>query len=97
MYVCGGSCKSDLWVEILANVMNLPIVVPVHAEGSALGAAVCAGVGAGAYGDFRQGIDALVKPKRVAEPNVEAVDQYNALFEKWMQVRGVLAQIPVGF
>jgi hypothetical protein len=28
---------------------------------------------------------------------VGVVDQYNALFEKWMQVRGVLAQIPVGF
>jgi autoinducer 2 (AI-2) kinase len=97
MYVCGGSSQSSLWVDILASVMNLPIVVPVYAEGTALGAAICAGVGAGAYGDFCQGREALVRPRRVAEPNVGVVDQYNALFEKWMQVRGVLAQIPVGF
>jgi sugar (pentulose or hexulose) kinase len=97
MHVCGGSSKSSLWVNILASVMNLPVVVPAYAEGTAVGAAICAGVGAGAYGDFRQGMEALVKSQRVAEPDSAAVDQYNALYEKWMQVRGVLAQIPVGF
>jgi autoinducer 2 (AI-2) kinase len=97
MYVCGGSSQSSLWVDILASVMNLPVVVPVYAEGTALGAAICAGVGAGAYGDFRQGMEALVKPDRVAEPDVGVVDQYNTLFDKWMQVRSVLGQIPVGF
>ena len=97
MHVCGGSSQSSLWVDILASVMNLPIVVPLYKEGTAVGAAICAGVGAGVYGDFQQGMTALVKPDRVAEPHADIVDQYNTLFEKWMQVRDVLAQIPVEF
>lgn len=97
MYVCGGSSQSDLWVDILASVINLPVVVPAYAEGTAVGAAICAGVGAGVYRDFHQGMQALVKPRRIAEPNADVADQYNTLFQKWMGIRSVLAQIPVGF
>jgi len=97
MHVCGGSSRSDLWVDILASVLNLPVAVPAYVEGSSVGAAICAGVGAGAFGSFRQGMEALVRVKRVAEPDADMAEQYNILFEQWMQVRGVLAQIPVGF
>jgi sugar (pentulose or hexulose) kinase len=97
MHVTGGSSQSTLWVDILASVLNLPVVVPAYSEGTSVGAAICAGVGAGVYGSFREGMEALVRVKRVAEPDVNLVEQYNALFEKWMQVREVLAQIPVGF
>lgn len=76
--VCGGSSQSTLWVDILASVMNLPVVVPVYKEGTALGAAICAGVGAGAYSDFQQGVQALVKTERVTEPDAGVVEQYNS-------------------
>jgi hypothetical protein len=39
----------------------------------------------------------LVRTERVAEPAADVAEQYNTLFEKWMQTRSVLAQIPVGF
>ncbi len=97
MYVCGGSSQSDLWVDILASVLNLPVTVPAHFEGTSVGAAICAGVGAGAYASFREGMEALVRVKRVAEPDASLAEEYNFLYEQWMQVRNVLAQIPFGF
>jgi len=97
MHVCGGVSRSSLWVDILANVMNMPIVVPAYGEATALGAAICAGVGAGVYDDMRQGIAELVRTDRIVEPQASLAAQYGTLFEKWMQMRTVLAQIPSGF
>lgn len=94
LHVCGGSTHSALWVDILANVMNVPVWVPVHKEGTALGAAICAGVGARAYSNLRQGMEALVKLERIAQPKPDQASQYQGLFEQWMKTRQVVAQVP---
>jgi autoinducer 2 (AI-2) kinase len=94
LYACGGSTQSKFWVDILANVMNLPVVVPVYKEGTALGAAICAGVGAGAYHGFEEGMLTLARAERVAEPVPADASQYNGHYEQWMKTRNVLAQVP---
>jgi autoinducer 2 (AI-2) kinase len=94
LFACGGSTQSKLYVDILANVMNVPVVVPRFKEGTALGAAICAGVGAGCYGDFEQGMHALAQLDRVAEPVAADACQYEGHYQQWMKTRQVLAQVP---
>ena len=43
----GGAAKSTFWPQITADVLGLPVHVPAVTESSALGAAICAGTGAG--------------------------------------------------
>ena len=45
----GGAAKGKLWPQIIADVLGLPVNVPAVTESSALGAALCAGRGAGVY------------------------------------------------
>ena len=45
----GGAAKGRLWPQIMADVLGVPVHIPVVTESSALGAAICAGVGAGVY------------------------------------------------
>src|SRR5262249_40413964 len=45
----GGAAKGRLWPQIIADVLGVPVHVPAVTESSALGAAICAGVGAGCY------------------------------------------------
>ena len=45
----GGAAKGKLWPQILADTLGIPIRIPVVKESTALGAAICAGVGAGLY------------------------------------------------
>ena len=45
----GGAAKGTLWPQIIADVLGLPVHVPAVTESSALGAALCAGTGAGLY------------------------------------------------
>jgi xylulokinase len=43
----GGGTRSQLWRQILADVLDVPVVTTATAEGAAYGAAILAGVGAG--------------------------------------------------
>ena len=49
-----GASKGDVWCQIVADVLGLPVKVPVVKEATALGAAILAGYGVGIYkGHFR--------------------------------------------
>lgn len=58
--LCGGAAKSNLWPQILADVVGITIRVPRVKESPALGAAMCAAVGKGVYRDLRQSAQAMV-------------------------------------
>src|SRR5207247_7222433 len=47
----GGAGRGRLWPQIMADVLGVPVHIPAVTESSALGAAICAGVGAGVYSD----------------------------------------------
>lgn len=92
--VCGGLAKSSLYLDILAGVMRVPVSVPRWKEGTAVGAAVCAGVGAGVYRDFAEGVRALVKPDREVAPDPQLAKVYRAHYRKWMKAREALGGLP---
>lgn len=79
----GGASKSDLWCQIVADVLNMKVKVPVVKESTALGAAICAGVGAGVYGGFNEAIDKVVKFEKTFQPNKENRSIYDELYKKW--------------
>ncbi len=82
----GGASKSPLWCQIVADVLNLPVKVPVVKEATALGAAICAGVGAGMYEDFNDAIARVVKFEKTYLPTEENREIYDEQFEKWRSV-----------
>ena len=50
----GGATKSDLWMQIHADVANVPISFTRVGDAAALGSAMLAAVGAGIYPDVRE-------------------------------------------
>ncbi|MCL2759866.1 MAG: autoinducer-2 kinase [Treponema sp.] len=57
----GGAAKSKLWPQILADVLGIPVDVPVVKEATALGAAIMAGKGIGIYTSIKDAASNLVK------------------------------------
>jgi xylulokinase len=47
--ISGGGAKSELWRQIMADVLGVELVTVNTTEGAAFGAALLAGVGAGTY------------------------------------------------
>lgn len=81
--VSGGLSQSALLMQIMADLIGVRITVPVNKEASALGAAVCAGVGAGLYDFMEQGTERLVRWDQQLEPSAERSGRYRELFEDW--------------
>lgn len=82
----GGASKSDLWCQIIADVLNKPINIPVVKESTALGAAICAGLGTKVYSSFDQAISQVVKYQKTIHPNESNSAVYEDLYPKWRQI-----------
>jgi autoinducer 2 (AI-2) kinase len=67
-------------------VTGTPVHVPVVKESSALGAAICAGVGAGIYGGLTD-LEADVRTRSATfEPDAAATAVYDERYKTWRQV-----------
>ena len=86
--LCGGASMGFLWPQILADVFGIPIRVPVVKESTALGAAICAGVGVGIFPNLRDTAKRLVRWERTFEPNENYHKQYVRLYKQWSEVYG---------
>jgi sugar (pentulose or hexulose) kinase/phosphoglycerate dehydrogenase-like enzyme len=81
---CAGMTASRLWTQILSDVTARKVTVPPTTEASALGAAICAGVGAGVFGDLAGGAREVVKAAREHTPGDDA-GRYEQLYAGWSQ------------
>lgn len=59
--ISGGGAKSQLWQQIMADVLGSELVTVNTAEGAAFGAALLAGVGVGAYNSVYEACDATIQ------------------------------------
>ena len=82
----GGASKSELWSQILADVMGLPVKVPVVKEATALGAAILAGYGVGIYKSIPEAAERVVRIEKTFEPNMENHKVYMEEYEVWRKV-----------
>jgi xylulokinase len=79
----GGGGRSELWLQIVASALELPLEVTVVDEGAAYGAALLGGVAAGVWDDPRDAVAGCVKVTRVVEPRAEWVEPYREARERF--------------
>lgn len=91
--IAGGVAKSPVWVQIFADVLQIPIEVTECTELGALGAAICAGMGAKVFDDFKDVSDAMVKIAFTAEPNPDKFDLYEKKYARYIKVINALDSI----
>lgn len=78
-----GASKGPLWCQILSDVLQIPVHTRVVKEATALGAAICAGVGVGLYDDMPSAAAQLVQEEAVYEPNLHNASVYQEAFARW--------------
>jgi autoinducer 2 (AI-2) kinase len=82
----GGAAKGRLWPQIMADVLGVPVHIPVVTESSALGAAICAGVGAGVYADPTEPRPGLRRRAATFEPDRAAAAAYDQRYAAWREI-----------
>ncbi len=85
--VSGGGTRSELWLRIVASVLELPLETTAADEGAAFGAALLGGVAAGTWSDVGEAVEATVRVERTIEPVPEwsavyreGIERYRALY-----------------
>lgn len=84
--ICGGGAKSPLWKKMIANIMNLKVDVIESEEGPALGAAMLAAVGCGAYPDVETVAEKVVKVIDTIEPEEDLVQKYEERYQEFRKI-----------
>jgi xylulokinase len=82
----GGCSRSDLWNQIKADVLGLPLLLPRTSVGSPFGAAILAGMGTGAYPDVRKSLLEMIRLDRRFEPNLANREKYTRIYQVFRDI-----------
>jgi autoinducer 2 (AI-2) kinase len=93
----GGSSKGFLWPKIMADVLGLPMRIPMVKEATSLGSLLCAGVALGWYGSFSEAARRVVKWEREVEPDKKNSKTYEEHYQRWREVyKHALSMVDAG-
>src|SRR3954449_4713189 len=79
----GGGARSDLWLSIVASVLELPLERVAVEEGAAYGAALLGGVAGGVWSDVGEAVAACVRTHGRVEPVTEWIEPYRELLARY--------------
>ncbi len=82
----GGGAKSDIWCQILSDILERKIVQMEQPDiAAAKGSAIISMVGLGLLKDFQEAIP-LIKRKKVFTPNAANKKTYNKIFNEYKSI-----------
>jgi xylulokinase len=77
----GGGSRSDVWCQIRADVLGMSLRRTSVPDAAALGAAILAGVGSGAFDALAPAVRQLVLFERIFEPDAGRAAYYDERFD----------------
>lgn len=81
--LCGGVAKSPMWCQMFSDILERPVELTEVSELGALGAAMCAGIGAGLFTNCRDAVSKCVKIAKVYKPNENKIPEYKDAYRRW--------------
>ena len=91
--IAGGATKSSVWVQMFADVLQMPIEITATAELGAMGAALCGGVGAGLFQSFPEAVSRMVRVSKVVEPNPAQKSVYEEKYARYQSYIAALRNV----
>lgn len=89
----GGGARGSLWRQIQAGVYEHAVEILTAEEGGAFGAALMAGVGAGAWADLDAACAKAIHVAERIEPDPAWVEAYAAGYAQWRKLYPALATL----
>ncbi|MHA1907694.1 MAG: xylulokinase [Candidatus Thorarchaeota archaeon] len=91
--VTGGAARSDVWMQIQADVLGVPVIRNQLDEATALGAAILACKGVGIFKSMTDAADEMVVQKDILYPSPENRSVYDNGYEKYMELYRTISGI----
>ena len=83
IYASGGGAKNDAWLQIKANIFNIPIHQLENNDTGTIGSAIVVGHAIGLFSSYEDGVNKLTKVKKTFYPDVFKHQEYMKIFKKY--------------
>ncbi len=89
----GGGARSDVWLQIKADILNTAITSLDCKEVGAAGTAALAGVAIGAYPSLADAVVTMAPIRKIFVPNPEHQQAYSLLYQKYANLYGAIKSL----
>jgi xylulokinase len=91
--VTGGAARSEVWMQIQADILGIPVIRTEMEEATALGAAILACKGVGLFKSVAEAADEMVRPIAPLTPTEENRAVYETGFKRYGDLYNAIADI----
>ncbi|MCS3432711.1 FGGY-family carbohydrate kinase [Klebsiella sp. BIGb0407] len=92
----GGPTRSEVWMQMFADISGLPVEIPQIEESGCLGAALVAMTGTGAYASLQQAQKALDPLIISYQPNMKNYALYQKKYQRYQNLVAALVAVNQG-
>jgi sugar (pentulose or hexulose) kinase len=91
--VTGGAARSEVWMQIQADVLGIPVIRTELEEATALGAAILACKGVGIFKSVSEAAEQMIKKKPQLIPNQKNATIYDDGFKRYKDLYKAISQL----
>lgn len=92
IHLAGGAAKSEVWTQIFADVMNIPVRTSSACETGTLGCCIAAAVACGDYADIKTAAMQMTNLSDAVMPDPTAVESYNKKYACYLRFADALSE-----
>ena len=89
----GGGARSELWLQLKADICGIPVVVPRITEAASWGAALLAGMAAGIFSSAAEAAEEMLQLDRRFDPNPQRMALYEERYALYQEVYPALRDL----
>ncbi len=86
LHATGGGAKSRVWMQMKADVLNVPVTALTTSEAGATGSAMLVGLALGLYPSLEGAAEKMVKVREVFQPRPEVHQRYEAVYQRYKKL-----------
>ena len=90
VHATGGGARSRVWMQMKADILNLPVVCMEVSHAGTVGCAMLTGMAAGAYRDLKDAADHMIRKGEVFLPCSEMHEKYMEIYKRYQKVYGAV-------
>lgn len=86
LYATGGGAKSEVWMQMKADVLNLPITALATVDAGTVGSAMLTGIAVGCFESLADAAAHMVMKKKIYKSNPVMHEKYMKIYERYRQL-----------
>lgn len=83
LHATGGGASSEVWTQIKADVLNVPIKVLEAKDAGTVGSAMITGTAVGYFQDLKEAAKCMIREKGICYPDAGRHEAYEKIFQRY--------------